>query len=198
MKPFEIKLPTITHVALTDLPRGAWDACMVEAGPGRWAHYASSYREAGNALVEAVAQSSYRRNTLGAPILFCYRQYIELSLKDVLATAGILLDEPQVIPAEHFLLRVWKNVRTLLSKIVQEGDNLWIERAETVISQIDALDPNSYCFRYPVDTKGNPTLPDSVVFDAVVVRGIIDELAILIDGAGALIDQYQGLKYEGY
>jgi hypothetical protein len=186
----------ITNRHLTDLPTGPGDGSSIEFGPDRWGHFASSYREAGDALVDAAEASTYRRNTLGAPILFSYRQYIELSLKSLLLAAGELLDDEQTVEPKHYLAILWKRVRALLLGVDPTSEGSWLQRADQIIAEFDALDPNSFCFRYPVDRGGAPALGGPLTIHPRT-REVVDELAIILEGADAQIDHFMGFKHEG-
>jgi hypothetical protein len=107
-----------------------------------------------------------RRTDLEAyPILFLYRHALELSLKYILYRAFEL--SRYRLPGEieekflndHNLQRVWKVVSDILKKI-SLGDEFTWQFEETVsktCEELAELDPGSYTFRYPLDTKGTPT-----------------------------------------
>jgi hypothetical protein len=190
--------PTVTDMNLRDLPRGRWDAVEVPTGASQWYRMATGYKEAADRLV-AASDAAYRRHTLGGPILFLYRHYVELHLKSLLLDAGELLDDPQNVPPKHYLRTLWDRVRALLLKISPGSDEQgpWFSRADDIIAELDALDATSFAFRYPVDKDGNPSLQEPAFFDPAVVAAVIAELHILLDGASTQIDVYQGYKYEG-
>ena len=103
------------------------------------------------------------------------------------------------MPPEHQLLILWKQVRKLLVQVDPRTDgNQWLARGDDVIQQFDHLDAGSYALRYPVAKDGSASLPSAELVDPTVVRHMIAELDILLNGASAQIAEYQGLKYEGY
>jgi hypothetical protein len=63
-----------------------WMNACVNWGGG-WTLYAIGYRNAGDVLVERVEQDRGEADALVYPIVFCYRQYLELMLKDTLMEA---------------------------------------------------------------------------------------------------------------
>jgi len=111
--------------------------------------------------------------------------------------AGELLDDPQTIEPKHYLWRLWTRVRKMLLQI-DNRENEWILRADDIIKQFDDLDPESFTFRYPVKRDGAPSLADEILVDPAVVSQIMSELHILLNGASAQIDTYQGYKQDGY
>lgn len=129
--------------------------------------------------------------------MFLYRHAIELHLKSLLLDAGQLLDDPQTVPKEHYVLKLWSRVRTMLLEI-DNRESEWILRADDVIKQFDAIDRGSFAFRYPANNDGTPLLPSKLLVDPSVVAQIMAELHVLLDGASNQISVYQGFKYEGY
>jgi hypothetical protein len=109
-----------------------------------------------------------------------------------------LLDDPQTVPPKHYLLRLWRRVRKLLLQIDPRSDGPWLDRADSVITEFDALDPTSFAFRYPVDTGGTASLPPGFRIDPVSVASVVKELHILLDGASTQIDVYMGYKGERF
>lgn len=187
--------PSSRH--LRDLPGGAGDSIKIPTGDESWYHFAEAYLQAADQLASLAASSPWQHQFLGAPILFLYRHYIELHLKSLLLDAGELLDDPQSVPPEHYVRTLWQRVRTLLFEIGrQPGEDTWFARADDIVSQFDTLDPRSFTFRYPVTTKGAPSLDQPLVFDASNVKRIVAELRTLLDGASAQIDLYKGFKRE--
>lgn len=187
----------ITKVRLRDLPEGRYEAIEIPTGPDAWSRLADSYKETADRLV-GITNNSHGYAMHGAPIIFLYRHYIELSLKSLLLAAGDLLDEPQAVPPQHYIRTLWLKVRKLLLKISPESDGEWFERADNVIGDFDALDPSSFAFRYPVGKDGRASLQTELYFDPKVARQMIGELDILLSGATSQIIEYMGYKHEQY
>jgi hypothetical protein len=181
---------------LRDLPRGPGYAADVPTGAAEWYRFAVGYKEAADSLARSVGENAWRRNMLGPPVMFLYRHYVELHLKNLLSEAGQLLDDPQSIPPEHYLLSLWSRVRALLLSIGPNNEDVWFKRADQIIGEFDALDPTSFAFRYPVGRKGADSLPAPLLVDAENVRAVVDELHLLLDGASAQIGEYMSYKYE--
>jgi hypothetical protein len=68
-----------------------------------WDVYASGYKHAGDLLVQHVIDTRNHRDTLVFPIVFNYRQYIELRLKELILIGRILSDESPEFPPTHNL-----------------------------------------------------------------------------------------------
>ena len=190
--------PTVlTKLRLRDLPDGRHEAVEIPTGPDAWAQLTNSYKEAADRLV-SVTSDSFSYAMHGAPIMFMYRHYIELRLKSLLLDAGELLDEPQDIPAQHYIRTLWQRVRSLLLKISPGSDGDWFTRADQVINEFDRLDPTSFAFRYPVGRDGQASTAPHLYVDPRVVQQMIGELDILLSGAASQIVEYMGYKHEHY
>src|SRR5947209_3389712 len=81
-----------------DEPLPAPDGVMLVLGSasGQWSIYAEGYKALADAGVEHAKR--WDMDIVVYPIIFCYRQYLELRLKELIVTAGALLDQNLVRP----------------------------------------------------------------------------------------------------
>lgn len=128
---------------------------------GGWTLYAIGYRNAGDALVERVAQDRGEADTLVYPIVFCYRQYLELLLKDTLVEARRYYEIDKVFDNTHPLMDHWQPLRDLL-EIRWPSDPEPLNAVEDNLRQFDEVDEGSYAFRYATSRRGEPSLPDEM------------------------------------
>lgn len=85
------------------------------------------------------------------PIVFLYRQYIELFLKNLINKGNAIRDLKMDRPNHHKIDLLWLTLKKLLdNKIHKEYDLV-----EHVISELAEADPASLNFRYPTDKNGN-------------------------------------------
>jgi hypothetical protein len=190
--------PTPTDRTLRDLPSGTQDAIEIPSGVDQWHRFATSYKTAADLLADTVADDPWRHAMLGASMMFLYRHYVELHLKSLLVDAGELLDDPQAIPVRHHIQTLWDRVRALLLRISPQSAGVWFTRADEIIGELDSLDPTSMAFRYPVDRHSAPSLAVPLKIDARNVRGVMDEVHVLLDGASTQIDVYMDFKHDAY
>lgn len=192
--------PKLTKLSLTDLPNGRYSAAEIYTGPDHWYRYASAYKEAADRFVELLREDddTYERNMFGPPMMFLYRHSIELHLKSLLLAAGQLLDDPQTVPPEHYLWKLWVRVRKLILRVADSGEDEWVRRADQIIKEFDQLDPTSFAFRYPTARDGKPSLEDGVLVDPPVVSQVMSELHLLLDGASQQIAVYEDYKRDSY
>lgn len=113
------------------------------------------YKTAADLMVEASANNRPMRDILVFPIIFNYRQYLELSLKYQLATFGPTVGiEP--IWNSHDLGRLWAEFLVLLELYGTEDPDSADPAVSEIILEFAKIDPGSYSYRYPVDRLGNP------------------------------------------
>jgi hypothetical protein len=151
--------------------------------------YAEGYRMAGERLVDSLASNRYTADVLVYPILFLYRHYLEVQLKNLLVVAQVLAGEPPAIPIHHDLMKLWLEARTRMEQALPQtiADN---KVAEGYIRQCHLVDRTSYAFRYPLDTKGRPTasIPDRI--DLERVRHTMRKLANFLEGTLDYLDAH--------
>jgi hypothetical protein len=156
-----------------------------------WRFYAEGYKLAADTLVAHVDTTGRDHDRLVYPIIFNYRQYIELALKGVIRDARKLLDERGGAPTGHVLTDLWNTARPLLWRIAPNKADL--DTAGESIKRFAAVDPTSEGFRYPVTVVGTPALPKALKnVDLVQVRQVVERL----DGFLDVIDFGLGIELD--
>lgn len=128
-----------------------------------WDSYAMAYKIAADRLVDDQQRGPISELYQVFPIMFLYRHYLELKLKEILR---VLLDwdgrRHDQIPHIHELPKLWKEVRHLLEKFdngmtehsgdacLEEGAAIY-NAIEKRVKEFDDIDPGSFNFRYPED-----------------------------------------------
>ena len=157
--------------------------------------YVSGYRRAAEILNKHVLESRVAGlDTLVYPIIFLYRQYIELQLKSLIKDGGILLDSPEYVPKTHDIKKLWRQCRKILEKVYEE-DSESLDEIEEIIYQLSDIDPYSQAFRYPVDKEGKNLLPGISHINLKNIYEIMKKICSLLDGAETGISEYLANKY---
>lgn len=154
-----------------------------------WSHdsirnYLDGYRKGADVLAHKVVETSTDQDTLIFPIVFLYRQYIELHLKYIIRESRILLSEGTGFPEHHKIKALWDLANGLMNKITKDidpsaGDFITkddLAIIDTIINHFSQVDPESFSFRYPNDKKGNNTL-DGLTH--INIRNLHDQMEIL-------------------
>lgn len=177
------------------------NACLNWAGES-WTLYAAGYFEAARILVEHVRVKRRDQDSLIYPIVFLYRQYLELTLKNLLEWAASYVGEPIHSNFNHSLLSPWKALPGLCRLMDSETGQVALSNAarseiDRLLSEFDALDRTSYAFRYPVDRRRKSLLPRHLTHINIRQFGQhMDRLKFLLEQLELAVD-YFGEFYRG-
>lgn len=113
----------------------------------------SGYKQAADLMVAASADDRSMRDMLVFPVVFNYRQFLELALKYQIATYG-----PAVgINANwttHSLDTLWVQFLEMLDRYGTEDPDEVDPVVGEIVLEFAKIDPGSYSYRYPVDRRG--------------------------------------------
>lgn len=158
-----------------------------------------AFKTSADVLVSQSEENTHERSNLVWSIVFCYRQYIELALKDMIAAHGLEV-VPQIKPnwVDHALLPLWNSYKKLIEATLVETsvDELpEITALEACMREFDHVDAGSYTFRYPTDTKGNQTdIPLSSI-DLWHLRNIMEGIYLYLDATESALDEHLNRPY---
>ena len=172
---------------------------VVNYSPERWYMYATGYREAADQLVEQAITVHHHLDVLVYPIVFLYRQYLELRLKEIILQGNLLLDHHVSVPATHELDALWVSAQRVVKEVWPNADDReGLEGIDAVVQELAAVDPQSMAFRYPVDKKTRKPLirPSITHINLRNFRDVLREVSSLLDGASTGITEYLSDKSE--
>lgn len=142
---------------------------------------AVGYKDAADSLVE-IPNAQGRNDALVFPIIFCYRQYLELRLKSIAESIRDFSGED--FRRTHDLLALWKPIVRHHDEQIGEEDAEAFAAVTACLSEINALDPRASSFRYPAfETMAE--INHQV--DLGNLRSVMNRLATFLD---ALHDQF--------
>lgn len=158
--------------------------------------YAHGYHEAGRALARRMRRSAGYADYHGYPMLFLYRHALELYLKAIVLRgaelAGLLSpDKPSVnlngVLRCHRLSWFIPRLEAVFRGIGWEWETdvpgaRSFEEFKELVEEIDRLDGDSYCFRYPVNTLGASNLPRDLIINVLKFARSMDPVLDLLDG----------------
>jgi hypothetical protein len=163
-------------------------ACCLQADPGGYRKfgqrfnssdamhlYGHGYKLAADMLCQK-ALDEYSVHTLIFPIVFLYRHYVELSLKETLHDASWFVADVMRTNPTHDLRTLWKNARGILPVVWPEAQPAQIDAVEACITEISEHDPRSMAFRYPFDKEENPHLENLDSIDLRNLRDVMDRV----------------------
>ena len=171
-----------------------WNNACVNYLHDGWSIYAIGYKDAADILVDYVQVHGRQQDSLVYPVVFLYRQYLELAIKDLIRQAGELLSDPESCPKNHRIDELWKLCNRLMEQISPGHSFTYFKEIGCLIREFAEVDPLSMAFRYPEDKEGNPSLPGLSNINLLNVREVIGKIALILDGADAQIDEYLSFK----
>jgi hypothetical protein len=175
------------------------DAEIATFGGERLYRMKKAFKTAADLLVTKTEEAPHERRNLVWPIVFCYRQYIELALKDMIEAHGSRA-VPEIEPdwKHHDLQGLWKSYKRLIGLTLVEintCDLPEVGAVEACIEEFDRIDAGSYTFRYPTDTKGKQTEIPFASIDLSHLRNMMEGLFAFLDAAEAELNAHFDSSY---
>jgi hypothetical protein len=154
-----------------------------------------------------VAETERDQDFLVYPIVFLYRHYIELTLKEIIARTPYLI-ERDLSEAEkkhltgHRLDLLWSDFKPLSGDITKAGG--WVDLPiedingiDDYIRQISEIDPDSQRLRYSHLKKGEPSLPEQLTHINLRHFGeLMDRLARYLWGIDLGMSALEDMKHD--
>jgi hypothetical protein len=160
-------------------------ACLNFTHDEPWYGIAEGFKRIADLAVAHVEQTGHDQDFLVFPILFSYRHFLEVMLKQLIRDARRLLDEDGAVPGTHNLDALWDMAEPLLRRLQDSPDTYRSVRSS--LARFNELDPRSDSFRYPVDKTGAAHLPGLYSIDLGQVRAVVERLAGFLDGASSAV-----------
>ncbi|WGM47826.1 hypothetical protein KOAAANKH_02711 [Brevundimonas sp. NIBR10] len=166
-----------------------WDgnATLVKPPHSRMVLMMTGYKRAGDLMVAHATDDRGDRDTLVFPILFNYRQFIELSLKYLIATYGPSV-EVEAIWKSHDLSVLWTRFRTVVEGFGVADPDGADEAVGRIVAEFAVVDPGSFSHRYPVDTKGRPIALALDHVDLVALADVMNTVDDYFTGCDGYLD----------
>ena len=176
-----------------------WNNAFVNFFPGDWYIYATGYKDAADVLAAHIEEHQVRQDALVYPVMFLYRQYLELAIKILIMQARRLQDISEPIPMTHRINELWKVCSDLLREISPGDSEEEQNQIGRLIEEFCDVDPTSTAFRYPEDRDGNPSLPPGIRhINLRNVKEVIEKISVILNGADAQIDEYLSNQADMY
>ncbi|WP_083236523.1 hypothetical protein [Pseudomonas sp. S3E12] len=144
--------------------------------------YAAGYKDAADAILYALSERRTSLDSVIYPLVFLYRQGLELQIKLILALARQLANSPAKEDHSHSLMPMWAELRTLLNELTPHACDQEVPAMEQFLHQLAEIDPQSFSFRYPEDKKGQLSLPDLHHINVRHLSEVMDSMFMLLSG----------------
>ena len=182
----------------SDLER-AWSFYFSNEPTAEFGYYGGGFLEAARTLARSFARRRGRRQIDILPVLFLYRHSIELLAKAVILSGNQLMqqrgagqDEGDLFDSfgrtRHRLLPLLDSIRQVFEYAHWEW--YWpksavesFDDARRVIEELDALDPDSFNFRYPTTIRAERAISPGHMIGQRTILAVLDDLAESLDTA---------------
>ena len=177
-----------------------WNNARVNFLHDHWETYVDGYKRAGDVLVEHVKNTHSDQDTLVYPIVFLYRQYIELRLKIIISDGNHFLEAKKEFPTHHDIVNLWVECKNIIIKMFVDDPIKDLTALEKCIKEFANIDPSSESFRYPVDKKGSPNLSELQHINLRNLSEVMGRIAAFLDsvsmGISVFLDQKKKIESE--
>lgn len=177
----------------TNFTEGAW----LKNSASKFFLYSEGYRMAAEKIFNDCISNPHFANKMVYPMIFNYRQFIELRLKELISMGYFFLGEHADFQDDHSLMRLWNTYRNEILIKIEPIDPFLLNNVERIISQFNTEDPNSMFFRYPL-TKA-PNRRNSLNRESIDLRNfrnVIEKLNNFLDWQWDMLSHYQDLQTE--
>lgn len=134
---------------------------------------ATGYKEASDFLVDHLAQV-HRDDALLFPIIFGYRQYLELRIKALTSIVNRFDEADEEFRRTHNLGKLWSQIRPRLLEEITEEERETFQIVENCIMEFHEMDPKSDTFRFPGELKQH-------VIDLGNMKTVMNRVAWFLD-----------------
>lgn len=125
---------------------------------GKFSWYADGFKLAGDKVVDQITGEASDDQLIN-PVIFLYRHFVELKLKEIILELDSLggTEVPKTTFMHHDLMNLWAYLKNHLSCIRAPIVNKEIiPSLDSLLAELHKLDPDSFHFRYAVDTNFQP------------------------------------------
>lgn len=169
-----------------------WHNACLNYLPDQLNAYATGYKDAGDIVADHAIRHRYGLDTLIYPILFLYRHYLEIRIKEIIQQGNRLLRGKAPAPHGHRLINLWEACSRIITKVwPEEESGESVRSINRCIRELSRVDPTSEAFRYSRLRKGRKSLAGITHINVRHVRDVMAEVSRLLDGASLGISEYR-------
>jgi len=169
----------------------AWDANanISQDKFSRLVYMKRGYKKAADLLVKQ-AQTGEHRDLLVYPIVFNYRQYLELQLKYMIYSYGYTVGIEPVWDS-HDLKDLWKKFMAVLDGYGVTDGRETDEIVGKNIAEFAQVDPGSFTYRYPVSRGGEFISIAQDKVDLAALADVMEAIEGYFSGNDGMLDEWQ-------
>lgn len=163
--------------------------------------YCTGYKKSADRLIDdAIASRDIARlDTVVYPAFFLYRQFIELSLKQVILqfSSGKYSERIATFKKlNHDLVAMWKEFIKVLPEARNSDERTTLEVVEKYIQEFSTADKSSFSFRYPITKDLELIFGKEQRINLRHVKDRMAELEAFFSGIDAYMDDLRTCENE--
>ena len=152
-----------------------------------WDTYATGYKEAADAIMERIIANPAWIDTYLYPVMFLYRHYLELRMKEIIKKCGC-----KVKPGHSLESLLPEMLEALLPEIKERRcgaeDQATLQSFMERIAEFHRMDQTSETFRYPDSGPKNEPPPRGEWINLLQVQQVVDAMSMYLDGISSEIE----------
>lgn len=160
------------------------NACVgTNGGPYELSDYAEGYRKGGRAIADTLREKSHYVDLMVYPLVFNYRQAVELYLKALVARFAELGLGSSRLKHTHRLLDNWDELKSCLLRhaSMYDPEGTLVPEVELVLRDLVEIDPSGEAFRFPHERWGDRFLQQTSLINTDVFADIVDRVAEVME-----------------
>ena len=177
-----------------DLESPHQDLAILHVTPKSWGAYAEGFKRAAEAIVDRLDVTDIL-SWLVYPVVFLYRQYLELRLKEIILAGQRVSGRNSAVPKHHRLVPLWREARQYIEDTFP-GDSADLDGVDARISEFEKVDPKAEGFRYPETKDGQATLTELGAVNLVHLKEVMRAVSWILDGASTGLYEHAQMKEE--
>jgi hypothetical protein len=158
----------------------------------KWLYYAEGYKIAAELIENKLLENPEKQDFLIYPLVYTYRHYIELKLKEIIVEGhGILSKTKDFQKENHDLIKLWIEFQRTMKLVYKDEYQAPPPTIEKKIKELHDTDKNSDGFRYPINQKGKQNLENLKIIN---FRNFKDEVLEVKRYLEAIADSFYAIK----
>ena len=164
-------------------------------------NFAEGYKSSADLLVKNALESKNIKilDTFIFPIMFLYRQYLELELKWIIIRfleENACTKKKILKDISHNLIKAWRIAKPIMLEYTEKKEKDDVKIVEEYINQFHRMDKGSFSFRYPIMKNLDRIFNKEKKVNLKIILLRMNELYHFFDGVEGKLESIRDYKLE--